>query len=305
MTIGFNYSRSRPASVPTLADADIGDFGGIAGNSLVQLLLMTQMIYRVKASPAPDSTSFCIERFGTEGPTVGTNDAGIQKDYHLRNHFGEMISGTNRGRLFNIGFYTASNGKVEHFDGFTATAGDLVAILPHHSVSYGAVTDAAIDPPTSSSTFATNIRAIRDALHGLIDGANRIVGKPQIFQKAITSAANAGFVNLATVTGTAASIVIDHVILKAVAAAPAAFTSGAITAYDGATDFSILLSAASTAFANLNAANKQAISTQGGGLAELGVGNIIRIELPGSGATPVNFLATFVFRAAVNGSHLV
>lgn len=125
----------------------------------------------------------------------------------------------------------------------------------------------------------------------------RQAGREQIFQKAITSAANAGAVTLATITTRAC--LIKSITVKAVTAAQTALTSAAVTG--GASSVISFLDAVDAAKANIDAVDEQ-ISWQG--RVELAAAKTIVMTLVGTGATAVNLLVTFEYVACVDGGYL-
>ena len=143
---------------------------------------------------------------------------------------------------------------------------------------------------------AANMPADVDALKVL--AAIKVAGRTQVFQKAVTSAANAGDVTLATVTTQA--VVIDSIVVKAVTAAQADLTSAAVAG--GASKVVVFLSATDAAVANINAIDEQVAWT---GAAELAATKTIVMTLAGTGATAVSLLVTITFHAVTDGGYLV
>jgi hypothetical protein len=125
----------------------------------------------------------------------------------------------------------------------------------------------------------------------------RQAGVTQIFQKSITSAANAGVVTVATVT--TAACVIKSITLKAVTAAQVDLTSAAI---QGGTAAPItFISAVTAAKVNITSIDQQVGWT---GVIELAAAKTVVITLVGTGATPVNLLVTIEYESAVSGGFL-
>lgn len=128
-------------------------------------------------------------------------------------------------------------------------------------------------------------------------GYTRQAGVTQVFQKSITSAANAGVVTVATIT--TAACLIKSITLKAVTAAQVDLTSAAIQG--GAAAPVTFISAMTAAKVNITAIDQQVGWT---GAVELGATKTIVITLVGVGATPVNLLVTVEYESAVSGGFL-
>lgn len=125
-------------------------------------------------------------------------------------------------------------------------------------------------------------------------------GARQIFQKTITSPANAGDVIVATITSQ--SCLIKSIVVKAVAAQTSSLTSAGV--YGGASKVITFITATIASQANLNATDKQVAFGSGDGPVELAATKTIVISLVGTGATPVNLLITIECEACVDGGHL-
>ena len=126
----------------------------------------------------------------------------------------------------------------------------------------------------------------------------KVMGRAQIFQKAITSAANVGDVLLATITTQAC--LIKSIVLKAVTAVQTDLTSAAISG--GAAKVITFINATDAAKANIDAIDEQVAWT---GAVELAATKTIVISLAGVGVTAVNLLVTIEFEAVVSGGYLV
>lgn len=122
-------------------------------------------------------------------------------------------------------------------------------------------------------------------------------GVTQVFQVAVTSAANAGAVTLATLTDQ--GCILEMIIIKAVSASQTDLTSAAVTG--GAAGIVVFFSVVDAAKANIDAVDEQ-IFWQGS--VELAATKTIVMNLVGTGATPVDLLVTFVYRAVADGGYL-
>jgi len=126
----------------------------------------------------------------------------------------------------------------------------------------------------------------------------KVMGRTQLFQKAVTSAANAGDVILATITTQAC--LVKSIVLKAVTAVQTDLTSAAISG--GAAKVITFINATDAAKANIDAIDEQVAWT---GAVELAATKTIVISLAGVGVTAVNLLVTIEFEAVVSGGYLV
>jgi hypothetical protein len=125
----------------------------------------------------------------------------------------------------------------------------------------------------------------------------REAGRTQVFTKAITSAANAGDVTLATITGQACSI--KSIALTADDVTTADLTSAAIAG--GAAKAIEFISAATAATANINAADEQVTFT---GVRVIPATGTIVCTLAGTGATAVALKCIIEYHANVDGGYL-
>lgn len=133
----------------------------------------------------------------------------------------------------------------------------------------------------------------------VIDAINEptLVGRFQIFEKPITSAANAGDVVVATITDQPCFI--ESIIVHADVAQPAHMTTCAVAG--GVDKVVVFIPVEDATQANLNAADKQVGWT--GGVC-LHVGKTIVISLVGSGTDPVDLTITIAYRACISGGYL-
>jgi hypothetical protein len=125
----------------------------------------------------------------------------------------------------------------------------------------------------------------------------KVMGRTQIFEKSITSAANAGDVTVATITDQPCQI--ESVIIHADAAQTADMTSCGI--FGGAGKVITFISAADAVQANLNAADKQVGWI---GVVRLAATKTIVISLVGTGATAVDLTIVIKYRACASGGYL-
>lgn len=135
------------------------------------------------------------------------------------------------------------------------------------------------------------------------DFARRYIGKTQILEVSVTSAANVGNVTIATVT--AQLCVIVSVILHADAAQTTDLTSAEI--HGGAGQVVTFIDAALGArIPNLKLEDMQVGWDAGtDGPVRLGVDKTIVATLNGTGATAVDLTAIIIYMASANGGYLV
>lgn len=135
------------------------------------------------------------------------------------------------------------------------------------------------------------------------DFARRYIGKTQVLEVSVTSAANAGDVTIATVTAQPCDI--EGVVLHADAAQTTDLTSAEI--HGGAGQVVTFIDAALGArIPNLDAADKQVGWDSGtDGQVRLGVGKTIVLTLNGVGATPVDLTGIIIYKASANGGYLI
>jgi len=162
-----------------------------------------------------------------------------------------------------------------------------------------------IDTLLSRVTAAVALASVcTEARLAELDAANipadthpRVMGRTQIFERSVTSAANAGDVIVATVF--TQPCLIESIVIYADAAQTADMTSCGI--FGGAGKVITFISAADAVQANLNAADKQVAWT---GAVRLAATKEIVISLVGTGATAVDLTVTFTYRACVSGGYL-
>ena len=136
-----------------------------------------------------------------------------------------------------------------------------------------------------------------DAANIPADTDPKVMGRLQIKEVSINSAANAGDVLVATVT--TQPCLIESVVIHADAAQTADMTSCGV--FGGAGKVITFISAADAVQANLNAADKQ-VAWEGS--VRLAATKTIVISLVGTGATAVDLTITIKYRACVSGGYL-
>lgn len=142
------------------------------------------------------------------------------------------------------------------------------------------------------------IGRIISALVGITTDTDPLVmGREQIIEVPITSAANAGNILVATIT--TQPCLIEAVIIHADAAQTVDMTTCAV--YGGAANVVTFIGIADAIQANLNAADKQVAWT---GAVRLAATKTIVIDLLGTGVTAVNLTITIKYRACVSDGYL-
>jgi hypothetical protein len=155
--------------------------------------------------------------------------------------------------------------------------------------------------PSQYDNSTDSLEAIADHALGNTDAVNRVAGKPQIFTKAITSAANAGDVTVATVTTQPCWI--DGIIVHSDGATTADLTN--IGIYGGASKVITFINTTDGAKANIDAQDEQVTKGYEGGGVYLPATATIVITLTGTGATAVDLNVIVKYRACVNDGYLV
>ncbi len=184
--------------------------------------------------------------------------------------------------------------KADIGDASAATLGSLYGILgnPTNSLNtqIGDIHDDLI-------IAAITITTIYSGMSGLDNTINRAVGKKQISEFSLTSAANAGLVTITTVT--TQPCLIESVIIHADTATTADMTNVGI--YGGDNNVVTFLSTVTTVQSSLDVADEQVAWT---GAVRLGTGKPITANLIGTGPTVVDFTVNISYRACVNGGYL-
>jgi hypothetical protein len=189
---------------------------------------------------------------------------------------GKSIMGYIKGLITSIG-----NPSAHTLVSLTAKWGNIARDL---TTILGARWNAAGD-------LGTDIAAI------LVLDDKKVIGKTQIFVKAIASAANAGAVVAATIT--TQSCLIKSIVVRSNAATTADLTN--ITIKGGAGLVVTFIDAVTGVRANIAAADQQVAWT---GAVALVAAKTITITLTGTGATAVDLTITFEYEALVDGGYL-
>lgn len=125
----------------------------------------------------------------------------------------------------------------------------------------------------------------------------KVVGRRQVLEVSVTSAANGGDLTLATVT--TQPCVIESIIIHADSAAQTDLTSAAVTG--GAAKVVTFINAIDAAKVNIDAVDEQVAWT---GAVRLAATKTIIISLVGTGVTPVDLTVTISYYACINGGYL-
>ncbi len=134
---------------------------------------------------------------------------------------------------------------------------------------------------------------------GYLDNIDtKAMGRAQIFEKSIASAANAGDVTVATIT--TQPCLIESIVIHADAAQTGDMTSCGV--FGGTGKVITFISAADAVQAELDAEDKQ---VRWIGTVRLAATKTIVISLVGTGATAVDLTIIVKYRACVSGGYLV
>jgi len=144
----------------------------------------------------------------------------------------------------------------------------------------------------------TRVKGLDDIHDDLVVvAAPTVMGKAQIFEKSITSAANVGDVVVATITDQHCQI--ESVVIHADTAQPAHMTSCGV--FGGAAKVITFIAAADALLADLNAIDKQVYWE---GKVRLAETKTIVISLVGTGTDTVDLTIVIKYRACVSGGYL-
>lgn len=149
----------------------------------------------------------------------------------------------------------------------------------------------------STDTAVSKIENISNGTTAPTDATLRQIGKTQFKSIAVTSAANAGIVNLGTATG--GDVRIKSVTVYSRGATSADLTSAGVFA--NAAQATTLISAATATQAALNAEGKQVSFS---GAAHVPTTKTVDIDLQGTGATAISFTVVVEYMAVSNGAYL-
>ncbi len=151
---------------------------------------------------------------------------------------------------------------------------------------------------TALGTQLPDSKSLYDCLSGGVTVVDRVVGKRQVFTKAITIAANAGATTIGTIT--TQPCVIESIIVHANTAQTANLTSCAVTG--GASNVVTFINTATATQGNLDAIDKQVAWT---GAVRLAATKTIVMTLVGTGAAATDMTVTIEYEACVAGGYLV
>lgn len=155
-----------------------------------------------------------------------------------------------------------------------------------------------VDAIADLITRTKGLDDIHDDLAGVgTDADPKVMGRSQIFEKSITSAANAGDVVVATITDH--PCLIESIIIHADTVQTGDLTSAGI--FGGAAKVITFIAAADAQQADLDAIDKQVYWE---GSVRLAATKTIVISLVGTGVTPVDLTITIKYRACVSGGYL-
>jgi len=182
--------------------------------------------------------------------------------------------------------------------------GTLATIAAYIDTEIGTV-DTVVDGIQTDLSNATDglgaLKAIMDTSGVLMNArsaaASRLAGVSQIFEKSITSAANAGDVTVATIT--TQPCLIESITIHADNIQTGDLTSAGI--FGGATKVITFIAAADALQADLDAVDKQVSWI---GSVRLAATKTIVISLVGTGATAVDLTVIVKYRATADGGYL-
>jgi len=244
-------------------------------------------------------------------PTFGTAEAGSDAshlvcsslarpsgdyvDWHLL-----MLSGANAGLMRRASGWSLVTHTLTLSSVFPAAiaAGDAFDLLSINASANKFIGQNDADNEADTSLVIANrdgsLLERAEDIRNLVDP--RLKQALQTVQLNVTTAANAGVVNLWTVTDQPCTVYFATV--RAKSAAPADMVTAGI--YAGAGITAIVLADLATQ-ARLNGIGRQVGCTV---LAELPVGGVIYMNLPGTGPTAVDLIVTLSYRADVDGGYL-
>lgn len=241
-------------------------------------------------------------------------DAAIANYYHGMSVV--IIDGTDFGEGV-VYLSSAPNDSITLSSGlyFTPSDGATVYLIPgnaaigtfydgtganslHSAVGYGG--EARTEPGTSQKSVHGALHYVNDGLKGEIDDYNRVMGKRQVLEVSVTSAANAADTTLATVEDQ--PCVIEQVVVSADAAPHADFTNCSVKG--GVNKVVTFIAKADCTDADLTVADEQVTWDNQGAVARLAATKTIVMEHTGDGAGPLDLTVTIVYYAAVSGGYL-
>ena len=176
------------------------------------------------------------------------------------------------------------------------TGHGLLATPAQVNTEVDSALDTAVPGAPTADSINERIKTIDDAgIPALVD--SKVMGRAQIKEVSITSAANAGDVLVATIT--TQPCLIESIVIHADAAQTANMTSCGI--FGGTGKVVTFIAAADALQADLDAADKQ-VAWQGA--VRLAATKTIVISLVGTGAIAVDLTIVIKFRASVSGGYL-
>lgn len=196
-----------------------------------------------------------------------------------------------------VGNKTDTNAGNSIFSRHLVPTADVATNVSSRDV-VGNKSDAAV---TTVGTVASGLGYIKGVLNQIatviINVAPTGMGRTAVFEKVISSAANAGDITVATVGSQ--PCMVESVVIYATTAQTADMTSCGV--FGGVSKVVTFIDAATAVQASLNAADKQ-VSFHGA--RRLAVGKTIVISLEGTGATAVDLVVSTVYRSSVSGGVL-
>jgi hypothetical protein len=153
-------------------------------------------------------------------------------------------------------------------------------------------------PVGTGDASQVTLLAVDTKIDTLLTNVNKkVTGRIQIFEKAITEAADAGDVVVATVT--TQGCFLKRIVIRSNGATTADLTH--ITLKGGAGKVITFIDSTTGAQANIDAEDKQVWWE---GAASLDATKTIVMTLTGTGATPVDLTVIFEYEAQVDGGYL-
>lgn len=180
-----------------------------------------------------------------------------------------------------------------------ATLGGLVTTVGVAGAGLSAIPDMALDSTVAKEATVAKAADVLSELSGGVDAVNRAMGKVQVKEISITSAANAGDVTLATITSQ--PCLIKSIVVSSNGVTTADLTN--IQILGGASKVITFIDSVSGARANLDATDKQ-VAWGGEYPVRVAATKTIVATLTGTGATAVSLVATIEYESCSNGGYL-
>jgi hypothetical protein len=239
-----------------------------------------------RAVPAADSADNVLER-DIIGNKTDTNAGGSIISRHLVPG-ADSVNNVNARDVVGNKTDTVASGSLQGLN--RVPAADAVTNANQRDI-IGNKTDTAIITKDATSSAMRYLKGLMDSV------GPRAVGKTQILEIAVTSAANAGAVTVATIT--AQPCTIKSVIVRSNGATTADLTSVIVTG--GAGGVVTFIDVATGARANIAAADQQVGWV---GAAAFAATKTMVITLAGTGATAVDLTVIVEYSANVDGGYL-